>query len=144
VVDVVDVAWRMAGLEPPASLSLAPRTLTQSILPGWIVASNVQVTEANSTAPDTEQAIVATHSYGRQLGRMMDALAVLIDERPADLPPEPALEQFKKLRGEVEAIKLAQAAKRIDHVIADLKLLEKEHAEEYRQRVVALRAALDE
>ena len=59
-------------------LRLAPQVLTQPILPGWTVGNVYNVTENNSTAPQTEQEIVSRHSYGRQLGRMSDALSVLV------------------------------------------------------------------
>lgn len=45
----------------------------------------ITVTEANSTSPETEREILTKESYGRQLGRMMDAVAALIEERPKDL-----------------------------------------------------------
>jgi hypothetical protein len=42
------------------------------------------ITEQNSSASDTEREIIAAQSYGRQRGRIMDAVAVLV----ADLPKE--------------------------------------------------------
>jgi hypothetical protein len=136
--------WRMTGGEVPSSVPPAPASLNQPILPGWVFANTIQVTEANSSAPRTEEAILAAHSYGRQLGRIMDALSVLIDERPRESPSVPALEQFKQLRDEVDEIKAKQAARRIERVIADVRLLKNTNAEEYRRLAAALRAALDE
>ena len=60
-------------------ISLAPQVLTQPILPGWLFANSINVTEENSASPGTEQAIVAKYSYGRQLGRIVDVLGELID-----------------------------------------------------------------
>ncbi|HEY7241155.1 MAG TPA: hypothetical protein VH600_18420 [Burkholderiales bacterium] len=37
----------------------------------------------NSTAPGTEQRILARHSYGRQLWRLMDAVDLLINDLEA-------------------------------------------------------------
>lgn len=71
---------------PPASL--APQMLSQPILPGWTFADTVNVTEENSASPETERQIVSRYSYGRQLGRVLDAVNGLIAERP-DTAPEP-------------------------------------------------------
>ena len=56
---------------------LAPQSLTQPILPGWPITIN----GINSSAPQTEVEVVQHHSYGRQLGRVADALEALIEER---------------------------------------------------------------
>jgi len=86
-------------------LHLAPHTLDQPINPGWIFAQAVTVNEHNSSAPATEREIVAAESYGRQLGRISDALAALIAERPATAPPVPELEAFGAMRDRIEDIK---------------------------------------
>ena len=57
--------------------NLTPDTLMQPILPGWF-----SVTNNNSSAPATEAEVVAKPSYGRQLGRIWDALELLIDAQP--------------------------------------------------------------
>ncbi len=59
---------------------LAPNSLTQSILPDW---SFMTINENNSSAPGTEQKIVSQDSYGRQIGRMMDVLEVLVAREPS-------------------------------------------------------------
>jgi hypothetical protein len=56
---------------------LAPDALAQTINP-WTAVVNIN--SNNSTAPDTEQSVVARHSYGRQLGRMMDVVGLLVDD----------------------------------------------------------------
>src|SRR5438128_301501 len=60
----------------------APQSLNQPVLPGWTFGNVITVTEKNSRSPQTEREIVAEHSYGRQLGRLTQALADLIEERP--------------------------------------------------------------
>src|SRR5512145_2677242 len=59
--------WRSFA-QPVAAPSVAPDSLTQPILPGWTFGNVITVTERNSSAPETERAIVAEESYGRQLG----------------------------------------------------------------------------
>ena len=56
--------------------NLAPEQLSQPLNPGWVF-GNVSITTRNSGDPETERRITEAVSYGRQLGRMMDALAVL-------------------------------------------------------------------
>src|SRR5260370_41076569 len=75
-------SWMKGSMPNPLDIFAAPQNVAQSILPGWVFGSVINVTEQNSSAPDTEREIVATHSYGRQLGRVIDALAVLIAELP--------------------------------------------------------------
>ena len=67
--------WRLAAS------GLAPQTLTQPINPGWSFGNVINVTSSNSSSPDTEREIVSRHSYGRQIGRMMDAIELLLEER---------------------------------------------------------------
>src|SRR5918993_3209381 len=66
---------------------LAPSQLSQPINPGWSF-GNLIVNESNSSAPSTELAIVAEESYGRQMGKLLDA----------SLPPEPD-RQLRARRG---------------------------------------------
>jgi hypothetical protein len=134
--------WQiMAAMLNPRSGS-APGTLTQPILPGWTFGNVITVTERNSSAPDTERDIVAAHSYGRQLGRVIDALAVLIAERPPGSPHFEALDQLHDLQEKIRAIKTEAAARRIERIRSDLALLEKEQPEEYRRLASELRKGL--
>ena len=94
-------------------------TLNQSILPGW---SFMTVNEGNSSDPATEQRVVAGDSYGRQIGRMMDALEVLIAANPA-IAHDPHIEAFETLRKRVDAAKAAGEPDRLARMAADLKAL---------------------
>jgi len=125
---------------PPA---LAPNKLDQQINPGWTFGNLISVTEQNSSSPDTERAIVAVHSYGRQLGRIIDALAALIDELPESQRQDAAFVQFADLRNEIEKIKSRAASRRLDHFAADLAELRKTDKPEYQRVAKELRAILD-
>jgi hypothetical protein len=63
--------WREMYVQAIPVPSLAPQVLTQPILPGWLAGNNINVTEENSSSPETEREIVAKYSYGRQLGRVI-------------------------------------------------------------------------
>src|SRR5438067_657882 len=60
------------------TFSLAPHNLDQPILPGWTFGPVLNVNEVNSSA-QTEAQVVQRYSYGRQLGRISDALSTIID-----------------------------------------------------------------
>lgn len=117
----------------------APQQLSQSILQGW---SLISVNETNSAAPDTEQAVVAKASYGRQLGRLIDAVEELIRERPPAAPQHPAFEALHDLAAEVDAAKLAAATARLDRLRSDLALLRHHDPEAFERQAATLRALL--
>jgi len=116
-----------------------PGSLSQPILPGWTFGNQITVTEQNSSAPETEREIVAAQSYGRQLGRVIDALAVLIEERPKGAKHEEALARLGELEKEIRDIKSKSAARRIERLKSDLALLKKEKPDEYRRFVAELK-----
>lgn len=74
--------WIKGSVPNPLDVFAAPQNFVQPILPGWVLGSVTNITEQNSSAPDTEREIVSKYSYGRQLGRVMDALALLISLLP--------------------------------------------------------------
>lgn len=106
---------------PFRALTLAPSQLTQPILP---ITYNINA--FNSSAPQTEARIVSQHSYGRQLGRLSDAVQALMDvlypEGAPDGPNGP-LARFAQLREDIEALKADGAEDRLARVAQDLKTL---------------------
>jgi hypothetical protein len=121
------------------TLGLAPQSLTQPILPGW----TINISGINSSAPQTEVEVVQRHSYGRQLGRMADALEALIEERGEGASSDERFREFTTMKQEIDEIKLDAAATRIDRLQADLAALKVARPTEYRQLRDALRRVLD-
>lgn len=101
-----------------AAMQLAPSTLVQPILPGW----TVNVNSHNSSAPQTEADVLVRHSYGRQLGRIADALAELVKDRPESGAGEP-FRRFLEMKQEIDAVKAGNAEARVQRLLADLDLL---------------------
>ena len=133
--------WRAwAGLG--AQLWFAPHTLTQAILPGWTWAPELTINQGNSSAPATEAEIVRHHSYGRQLGRLADAVQVLIDER-GERPRPPALDAFSRMKQEIDQLKLDAAADRVGQIVADLGTLRAAGSPAYERLRQALEEALE-
>jgi hypothetical protein len=125
-------------------VSSAPQEFNQSILPGWMFANSINVTEENSSAPETERKIVSEHSYGRQLGRVMDAVAELIAERPKAARETQAFQDFEELRREVDEIKTRVTTKRLDHFVDELIELKRRNPDEYQRLAAELRNVLED
>ncbi len=112
---------------------VAPDELHQPILPGWIFAGAVTINGRNSSAPETEREIVAAESYGRQIGRMSDALAALVAEWPAGKPKPEAVREFEELRTRIDEIKVGAASKRAKRFLDDMALVKRDNPEEFRR-----------
>ncbi|WJR76270.1 hypothetical protein [Bradyrhizobium sp. NP1] len=133
--------WMKGSMPNPLDVFAAPQNLVQPILPGWVFGS-VSVTEQNSSDPDTERAIVAAQSYGRQLGRVMDAVAALIAELPKARQEAKPFQAFAEIRREIDDIKTEAAARRLDRIVADLATLKQTKPAEYDRLAATLRKAL--
>ncbi|AYV44784.1 hypothetical protein CFHF_23185 [Caulobacter flavus] len=97
----------------PFQLSLAPRQLTQTINPwSWRFGdfSLLTVNLGQSRNPAIEARVLdEVGSYGRQIGRISEALLVLVDwaEKQPDGPSSPA---FQILRDQVAHVALIKKA----------------------------------
>jgi hypothetical protein len=117
---------------------IAPDNLAQSILQGW----TLNINSNNSTAPQTEVEVVAKHSYGRQLGRMSEALELLIVERHGATPEDKPFADFLAMKREIDKVKQDAAAARVERIVKDLALLKAQDEEQYVRLRDALREAL--
>ena len=122
-------------------LALVPRTLTQPILPGWTVSPVLNITGLNSSAPQTEADVLQRHSYGRQLGRVSDALAALIAERGATSPPDERFDDFLAMKEDIDSLKRTAAARRVERLRADLAALKADDPAEFSRVVAELRSS---
>jgi len=147
-----------AGRETGVSgKSFAPASLTQPINPGWVFGS-VHITNENSSDPAAERRITETISYGRQLGRLMDAITVLIARADPDvlsgeqkaLVPEPqkAFDDFWDLLKKIQAAKSADPARWLSEqgmteLAGRLKALRTSDRDRYERLAAVLRTALE-
>jgi hypothetical protein len=128
-----------------AAFRTGPDTLTQAINP-WSAVINVN--SNNSAAPETERAVLAKHSYGRQLGRSSDVVALLIrridaSERPLSGEDRRAIGDFEQMKREIDELKAESARQRVDRLVAEAELLERSDPAafgELRQRLRGLMA----
>ncbi|WP_284619899.1 hypothetical protein [Aquabacterium humicola] len=121
----------------PAGLKLAPDWLGQTINPGWTLAG-VVVNPQNSSAPAVEQSVLSHHSYGRQLGRLMDAVEALLDAAPAKVANDPRAADLRTLAREIERIKAEAASDRIDRLTGELALVRKTDPDGWKRLQAAL------
>ena len=87
---------------PFATWSVAP-VFSQPILPGW----TINVNSVNSTSPRTEGLVVSKFSYGKQLGRIADALAAIVETLPEETRKTKAVADFMKLKAAIDVLKAA-------------------------------------
>jgi hypothetical protein len=117
-------------------IQAAPDVLAQNINP-W----TININSNNSSAPGTEQRILARHSYGRQLGRLMDAVDLLINDleaRKASISGDERVQDFYSLKDEIDDIKVKAAQRRLEGIEADLKLLRDADEPAYRELTARL------
>lgn len=119
--------------EPATWPAFAPYNLSQDILRGW---SFLTVNENNSSAPDVERRVVATESYGRQLGKLTDAVAVLIADSGKT---DPAFTELLELRDRVEKAKAEAKAERLKRLADDLKALKDQDLQAFEALVSGLK-----
>ena len=143
----VSRAWPWAGIDPARWMASwwrgggggAPQQVPPRQPPGGVTINGV-----NSTAPQTEMEILQHHSYGRQLGRMADALQALIEERGEEAPTDQRFEEFVTMKRQIDDLKLDAAATRLDRVRADLAALKAARPAEYRRLRDDLQRLLDQ
>lgn len=128
--------WPWAGWWPG---SWVPQNLSQPILQGWTFNINRQ----NSSAPQTEAEIVGQHSYGRQLGRLSDALEALIEAGGLQKSKDKRLVEFVEMKAQIDQLKLDAAEARIERLRSDLAALKAARPDEHRRLRDALKRALD-
>jgi hypothetical protein len=78
--------------------------------------------DTNSGAPDVEQAVLSHHSYSGQIGRMMEALEVLVEASPAT-KNDLRVKDFLALAADAEKAKSAAKETRLERLRLELDAL---------------------
>ncbi|MBV8540503.1 MAG: hypothetical protein JO063_04755 [Pseudonocardiales bacterium] len=116
-------AWlSMFGIRAPLS-----GDVTQDVAPS-IGLVNINATRSGD--PKLEQRIITqVASYGRQLGRLVEAVDVLARRQPREVLGEAdvhALDQLHDLAERIAAVKEEAALDRIDRIVADVHALSRD------------------
>lgn len=118
--------------------NLAPEKLEQPILP---ITFSTTINEANSSAPDTERRILAHDSYGRQIGRLMDVVALLVEreakEDPA-LSKDRCVRDLMELKARIDQEKADARRTRQDRLVEDLLDLRRKDAATFKAVIAAV------
>ena len=128
-------------MRPWTELALAPQKLWQSINQGWSF-GNIIVNEQNSSAPQTEQAILARESYGRQIGKLLDAVNELVALQPDAGAGKKAFTEVKDLKKRVDRVKTDVALHRIRQLRSDLDRLRRSDEDKDKRAYAAAMEAL--
>jgi hypothetical protein len=117
-----------------------PKRLDQPILPGWSF-GNVIINGQNSAAPETEREIVSAVSYGRQIGRLIDAVCALVKEQPPGVASQKPFVDLLAMQDKVEQIKVEAAKRRAESFIRDLATVKSNNKGDYDALVAELKKA---
>lgn len=112
----------MNGVTFPSWFPWAPQSLDQRFNNGWTF-GNVNVSFANSRAPEVEREVVSRHSYGRQIGRLMDAVVRLAAKTGTENDPQ--VKPLIELARQIEDIKEKAKQDRARDLLEELKVLKR-------------------
>jgi len=118
-------------MHPWSWLGLAPQQLTQPLNPGWSF-GNLIVNNANSSAPEVEQAVVSQHSYGRQIGHITAALEAVAEALP-QVADDCRVQEFRALARQIQDIKQASVEQRVERLRCELENLRATNPAAWRQ-----------
>ena len=119
----------MNSLNPFQAFANAIPAFSQPILPGW----TLNIDSNNSSSPRTEGLVVSRFSYGRQLGQINDALAVIIDALPKALQDAPEIRRFVDMKARIDTLKDETLEDRATALGAELARLKRSKAPADRQ-----------
>jgi hypothetical protein len=122
----------------PVWPNLAPEKLEQPILP---ITFSTTINETNSSAPDTERRILAQDSYGRQIGRLMDVVALLVEreaKQDPTLPKDRCITDLMELKARIDKEKADARQARQDRLVEDLLDLRRKDAAQFRAVLAAV------
>ena len=100
-----------------------PASVDERFNNGWTF-GNVYVTQANSASPEAEREIVGRYSYGRQLGRLGDAVVALA--QASGLDSDPKIQPLVEMVREIDAMKERAKQRRSTQLLDELKALKRD------------------
>lgn len=125
--DLWQAWWRMLGIRFPLSGDAVQGDIEPALVRGGQLGFlNINTTRAGDPSLE-RQIITEVASYGRQLGRLVDAVGVLSRHQDRDgmtADDLHALDQLQELADRIDATKARAAAERIDQIVADVKALQ--------------------
>lgn len=130
LIDSLQAWWRAFGLKAPFSADIFQHLINPSLLRDNAQWGILNINAMRSPDPALEQQIVTeVASYGRQLGRLLEAVDVLARLQHRDglnVADQQALEDLQDLAQKVAATKAKATVERIDRLVADIRELRKD------------------
>ena len=133
-------SWWLSQLVSPVTHGANLANTFNEMIQPYSTFAGVVINENNSSDPKAERDIVSEESYGRQLGTLMDAVAALIDQRPATAGDNPAFDDLLELKAKIDKIKEKTIRHRFEQVKSDLARLRRDAPDTYRARLDELNA----
>jgi hypothetical protein len=121
----------------PWAPDVAPEWLKQSFNNGWTFGNVFQVSNENSSGPEIEREVVSKHSYGRQLGRLIDAMVAISESLPA-AAKDPRVRELLALAKDIERIKREARQKRSVELLQELQELKRSDKQAWAKLMTAL------
>ena len=122
--------WRTFGLRAPLSGDVTQAIDTSLVRGIGDQLGFININTSQAGDPALERRIVEeVASYGRQLGRLLDAVDVLIRrDTPGKLTrgDQRALDELRALRAEIDATKQRSAAGQVDRLVAEIRALRRD------------------
>ena len=100
-----------------------PSSVDERFNNGWTF-GNVYVTQANSASPEAEREIVGRFSYGRQLGRLTDAVVALAEA--SGLDGDAKIQPLVEMAGKIDTLKQQAKRRRSAQLLDELKALKRD------------------
>lgn len=110
----------------------------EPILPGW----TINIDSNNSSSPAMERDVLQKASYGKQLGRLSDAVAALIALRPEEERMKPPFKPFSELQQEIAGVKLRGIERRVARMATDLAQLKTQDPDTFAELSARLSAVI--
>ena len=114
-------------------------TYDEPILPGW----TINIDSNNSSSPTMERDVLQKASYGKQLGRLGDAVAALIALQPAEARAKAPFKPFTDMQADITGVKLRGIERRVERMAADLKQLKTKDLTTYARLSAQLSEVID-
>lgn len=111
----------------------------EPILPGW----TINIDSNNSSSPAMERDVLQTASYGKQLGRLSDAVAALVALQPKEVQAKPPFKAFTDLQDDIAGVKLRGIERRVARLAADLAQLKSKDHPKFIELAAQLDAVID-
>ena len=113
------------AMQALATAWMAPEALAQAIHPSSSSLVNLQST---NSSPETDRAVPMKHGYGREIGQLLDVVALLVkdlEKRKKSFTKAEEVAHFWALKDDIDELRGKTSRQRVNRILADVKWLER-------------------